>query len=368
MQFVINAIGKFEFTHKCSHPTKETFSAMIKIKPRYYLIAAATGLLIAAALVFMLFFSTFSTKSATSYIYIDQDDTTDSIVARLDSIGSTFSIAGFTTLARHYEYDKNIKTGYYGIPTDKSTFRVFRLLQLGEQTPVRITVPSVRRMEHLAARLDRQLMIDSASIAKALTDNENLQALGFDTVTAFGLIVPNTYEVYWNMSADALMKRLAREHKTFWSGRREAKAKEMGMTKNEVITLASIVDWETLKDVENPTVAGLYLNRLRKGIKLQSDPTVIYAMNDLSIRRVTHAMLKKESPYNTYLNTGLPPGPIMVPSISAIDGVLNAEKHNYIFMCAKEDFSGTHNFATTFAEHNRNARKWADALNKRGIR
>ncbi len=341
---------------------------MIHIKSRYYLYAAGVGIVAAAVLVFMLFFSTFSTKSDTCYIYIDQDDTVDSIAAKLDTIGSFHSMAGFTTLARHYDYAESIKTGYYGIPAGENTFRVFRLLQRGNQTPVKIIVPSVRTMEQLAARLDKQLMLDSATIASALTDNARLQQLGFDTITAPALVVPNTYEVYWNMGIDALMKRLSREHDAFWNAKRKARAKEMDMTENEIVTLASIVDWETGHDPEMPDIAGLYLNRLRIGMKLQADPTVVYANRNLGVRRVTLDMLKTDSPYNTYVYAGLPPGPIMIPSAAAIDAVLNHKANKYLYMCAKEDFSGTHNFASTFTEHIINARRYSRALNARGIK
>ncbi len=341
---------------------------MIKIRTRYYLYAAGAGIIIAVALLYYLFFSTFSTKSDIHYIYIDADDTTDSIVAKLDTIGSTHSIAGFKTLARHYDYGKHIKTGRYGITPGETTFRTFRTLQLGRQTPVNITVPSVRTMELLASRLDKQLMLDSTTIAKALTDNDFCKKQGFDTTTIAALFIPNTYEVYWNISLDALMKRMVREHKSFWEGRRSERAKEMNMSINEIVTLASIVDEETANNGEKPTIAGLYLNRLRIGMPLQADPTVKYAMRKFKLRRIYNDMLKTESPYNTYLNKGLPPGPIRIPSIAGIDAVLNHANHKYLYMCAKEDFSGTHNFATTFAEHKANARRYTRALNERGIR
>ncbi len=341
---------------------------MIKIRSRYYLYTAGIGVLVSIALLCYLFFSTFAAKDGTHHLYIDADDNTDSIVAKLDTIANTHSIAGFTILARYYQYDKSIKTGHYVLEPGESTFRIFRLLQLGRQTPVRITIPSVRTVERLAASIDRQLMLDSASIATILTDNEQCRQLGYDTTTIAAFIIPNTYEVYWNIGLEAFMKRMSREHDAFWNGKRSNRAKEMGMTPIEVVTLASIVDEETANNGEKPTIAGLYLNRLRIGMPLQADPTVKFAMRKFKLRRIYKDMLKTQSPYNTYLNKGLPPGPIRIPSVAGIDAVLNHAKHNYLYMCAKEDFSGTHNFSASYQEHLRNARRYAHALNQRGIK
>ena len=237
-----------------------------------------------------------------------------------------------------------------------------------------LVVPSVRTMADMAGRLAQQLMVDSASIAQQLNDTERVKEMGYSLETLPTLFVPNTYEVYWDISVEGLLARLVRENRTFWNAERIGKLKSVSqyageeMTKEKVATLAAIVDSETANNGEKPNIAGLYLNRMRIGMPLQSDPTVIYALQDFSIRRVLHEHLKVDSPYNTYKNVGLPPGPIRVASIAGIDAVLNYAKHDYLYMCAKEDFSGTHNFAVTYAEHQRNAARYVRALNERGIR
>ena len=181
------------------------------------------------------------------------------------------------------------------------------------------------------------------------------------------MFVPNTYDVYWNMSIDELLQRMQKEHDRFWKGDREAKAAEMQMTPIEVCTLASIIDEETSNNAEKPMIAGMYLNRLKEGMPLQADPTIKFALKQFELKRIYNKLLNTESPYNTYRNEGLPPGPIKIASIKGIDAVLNYTSHDYLYMCAKEDFSGTHNFARTYQEHLKNADKYTKALNERGI-
>ena len=219
----------------------------------------------------------------------------------------------------------------------------------------------------LAARVARQLMIDSVTLATHLNNPDTWKSLGYTRETFPALFIPDTYEVYWETSAQSFVDRMAKVNHDFWNGKRTNKAKQIGLTPIEVVTLASIVDSETANNAEKSRIAGLYINRLNRGMLLQSDPTVIYAVGDFSIRRVLNIHLQTQSPYNTYIVHGLPPGPIRIPSIAGIDAVLNYERHNYIYMCAKEDFSGTHNFATTYAEHMQNARKYINALTKRNI-
>jgi UPF0755 protein len=241
------------------------------------------------------------------------------------------------------------------------------------EKPVMLVVPSTRTMDAMAGKLANQLMADSASIAQYLRDETNIKALGYTKESLLGMFIPNTYEVYWDVSIEKLMERMKKENAAFWNEERMGKLKEVSqyageeMTKEKVITLASIVDSETANNGEKPTIAALYMNRMRRPMALQSDPTVIYAVGDFSIRRVLHEHLKVESPYNTYRNLGLPPGPIRVPSIAGIDAVLNHDKNDYIYMCAKEDFSGTHNYAVSYGEHLRNAARYTKALNERGI-
>ena len=211
-------------------------------------------------------------------------------------------------------------------------------------------------------------MFDSTAINEFLTNKVYIEHIGYTTATFPTLIIPNTYEFYWNIEPEQFMIRMIREHKKFWNKERLAKAKAINMTPEEVATLASIVDEETNNNNEKPIVAGLYINRLKRNIPLQADPTIKFAIGDFSRKRILNADLQIESPYNTYKNTGLPPGPIRIASIAGIESVLNHAKHNYIYMCAKEDFSGTHNFATTLSEHNANARRYQAALNKLNIK
>ena len=230
-----------------------------------------------------------------------------------------------------------------------------------------LVIGSVRTLDKLARNVGNQLMIDSAEIMQALHDTARWNSQGYTPENLPSLFIPETYQVYWDMDTRTFLNRMAKEHDHFWNQSRRAKADSLGMTPAEVATLASIVEEETNNRKEKPIVAGLYINRLRAGIPLQADPTVKFALQDFSLRRITNAHLNFPSPYNTYLNTGLPPGPIRIPSPAGIDAVLNYTRHNYLYMCAKEDFSGTHNFASTYAVHMQNARKYWNALNKRKI-
>ncbi len=308
------------------------------------------------------------TNKEVAYVYIDQNDNVDSLRNKLSNVAHPKKMEGFDLLASHYEFEKGIRTGRYKITKDMSMLQFMRNVRAHNEVPIMLVVPSVRTVKEMAGRLGRQLMIDSASIAKVFTDAKMCDSLGYTKQTIPAFFIPNSYEVFWDISLNQLVERLAKENKVFWSETRTKKAEQLEMSKEEVATLASIIDSETNNKGEKPRVAGLYINRLNKGMLLQSDPTVIFALQDFSIRRVLKRHLEFKSPYNTYKNKGLPPGPIRIPSISGIDAVLNYEQHPYIYMCAKEDFSGTHNFAKTYGEHLQNARRYTNALNKRGIK
>ena len=294
------------------------------------------------------------------FIYIDRDDTADSV--------RTKSGLGWRWDAYRKVFSFHPRTGRYHVYPEMTCLQLYRLLRNGTQEPMKLVVPTARTMDRLASVLSKSLMVDSAEIATALTDSFYLSTRGYTTATIPALFIPNTYEVYWDISVDKLMERMERENERFWTAERKAKAEACGLTTQEVATLASIVDEETANDAEKPMIAGLYLNRLRKGMLLQADPTVKFAVGDFTLRRILGKHLKVESPYNTYLVEGLPPGPIRIASIAGLEAVLNHKNHNYLYMCAKEDFSGTHNFAVTLAEHQRNARRYINALNARGIR
>lgn len=336
--------------------------------PKTYLIPAAIGLLLVVGLPFYFFFRSVSTQEATHYIYIDQDDTQDSVIAKIKPIAHPASMAGLQTLLRHAGYGNHIKTGRYAINSGEGAVTIFRRLRSGQQESIKITIPEARTMDRLASTLSKKLMLDSATIASALYSQDVCQKYGYDTCTIAALFLPNTYDIYWNVSVDGLLGRMQKEHDRFWNADRRAKAAKLEMTPVEVATLASIIDEETANTAEKPMVAGMYINRLRQSMPLQADPTIKFALKDFGLRRIYNTMLKVESPYNTYVNEGLPPGPIKIASIRGIDAVLNHTEHDYLYMCAKEDFSGTHNFAKTYNEHLKNAAKYTKALNERGIK
>ena len=302
----------------------------------------------------------------TTYIYIDRDDDVDSVYHKIIDAGNPKQMHGFESLVRYQGY--NVKTGRYAIkPTDNMRY-LHRRLSMGYQTPVKLTVGSVRTLDRIARNTARQLMVDSCEIANILNDTAYISKLGFTPETLPALFIPNTYEVYWNMSSEDFMQRMLKEHKAFWNEKRLKQAEAIGLTPIEVATLASIVEEETANQAEKPMVAGLYINRLKKGMLLQADPTVKFSLQEFGLKRILFKHLEVDSPYNTYKDAGLPPCPIRIPSFLGLESGFNYTKHNYIYMCAKEDFSGTHNFAVTSAQHAANARKYQQALNRRGIR
>lgn len=325
-------------------------------------------LLSAAVSTYLLLFNRPFQITEPTFIYIDEDDSADSVFAKIETSLSPKSMTGLKMIAKLNDYNQNIFTGAYRINSEMTVLETFRMLKAGRQTPVRLIVPSVRTMDKLASRIAKQIMADSVSIVSLLNDSSYIASLGYGKATIPALFIPNTYEVYWNMTADGFMKRMVRENKSFWNTERTEKAKALDMTKEEVCTLASIVDEETANNAEKPLVAGLYINRLKRGMLLQADPTVKFSLQDFGLRRILFKHLETDSPYNTYKHAGLPPGPIRIASVAGINSVLNYSRHDYIYMCAKEDFSGTHNFASNLSEHNRNARRYQQALNRRNIK
>lgn len=303
----------------------------------------------------------------TTYLYIDRDDTIDSIYNKVKNQGHPKSFKGFLWIAKYRNYPKNIHTGRYAIHPGENVYHVFSRFYRGYQDPINLTIGSVRTLDRLARSVSKQLMIDSAEVANIMNDSVFQQKLGYTKETMPCLFIPETYQVYWDMSVTDFFERMQKEHHKFWNQERLNKATTIGMTPAEVCTLASIVEEETNNNSEKPMVAGLYINRLHSDMPLQADPTIKFALQDFGLRRITNAHLSVDSPYNTYRNLGLPPGPIRIPSPIGLDAVLNYVKHDYIYMCAKEDFSGTHNFASNYADHMKNARKYWNALNERKI-
>ena len=301
-------------------------------------------------------------------IYIRPDMT----LAALNDTLQTYCGDGFakrtTRVLSWFDTDLSASSGAYEIRQSDNPITAARKIRNREQTPVKFTFNNLRLKEQFAQRAAQQLMMQQSDIASLLNDSTTCAKYGKSTTTIANILLPDTYEMYWNVSPQSLLDRLHSYYQQFWNAERLEKASKMGLTPDEVQTLASIVEEESARHDEHGMIARLYINRLERGIPLQADPTVKYAIGDFSIRRITNAMLTTPSPYNTYVNKGLPPGPIRIASKRAIDAVLNAPQHNYLYMCAKEDFSGYHNFTASYSQHLANARRYQAELNRRNIK
>ena len=274
----------------------------------------------------------------------------------------------FDIYAERLNLKESFKKGHYVVKDGMNVIEIVRMLKLGLQTPVNVTMNNVKIPAQLAGKLAVQLEADSVELVNVLTDKALAKKMGFESpLTMFSILLPNTYEFYWTVKPEEFVERMYKEYKNFWNGARDEKRKRTGLNRVEVATLASIVYEETRKVDEMPRVAGVYMNRLRTGMPLQADPTIKYAMQNFGLRRILKSYLKYESPYNTYINKGLPPSPICMPSIQAIDAVLNFEKHDYLYFCARPTFDGYHNFAKSYSQHLANARAYQAELNKRKI-
>jgi UPF0755 protein len=308
------------------------------------------------------------TKGSRAYIRIPEGASFEQVMDSVDKENVIIDKLSFRFMAKLMDYPKLIKAGHYELKNKATNYQLIADLRAGRQSPVKLTFTNVRLKRELTKKLSQDLSATQTQLDSLLASDRYVKSLGFDTTTILTMFIPNTYEMYWNTSATELMKRMKKEYDAFWTEQREAKAEALGLTKAQVSTLASIVQAEQSQHSdERPRIAGVYLNRLRKGIPLQADPTVVYAVGDFGIRRVLNVHLKTDSPYNTYKYKGLPPGPINLPAINSIDAVLNPEHHDYIYFCAKEDFSGYHSFAVNETEHLRNARRYQAALNQRNI-
>lgn len=312
----------------------------------------------------------------TPNILVEEDDrlfaipkgsTFDDVRNRLYEERYINDAVSFSLLSKIKNYDREVKAGLYLLKTDMNNMEAINLLRSGAETPIKLTFSNARLLEQLPKILTQNLAIDSAEMASFILNDTVSNYYGFDKQNFISMFIPNTYEVYWTSSPKKILDRMKREYDRFWTDSRKQKAAELGITPNEVATLASIVKAETNKMDEAPTVAGVYINRLKRRMPLQADPTLVFAIGDFSIRRILNKDKVFESPYNTYKYQGLPPGPINMPSIPAIDAVLNYEDHRYLYFCANADFSGYHVFARTLSEHNVNARKFQRALNKERI-
>jgi UPF0755 protein len=300
-------------------------------------------------------------------LYIPTGSNFDTVINILTKKKIIEDTSNFLWVAKKKNYHNHVYPGRYVIQDEMSNNQLVNLLRSGEQEPVDVVFNSVRTKEKLAGIIAQQIEADSASIVALLEDNQYLEQFGFNKKTVYAMFLPNTYEFWWNTSAREFIKRMNKEYNRFWTDSKRQQAEEMKFTPIEVSTLASIVDEETIRDEEMDMIAGVYINRLEKGMRLQADPTVKFALGDFTIKRVLDKHLQVDSPYNTYKYSGLPPGPILIPSIAAIEAVLNYKKHDYLFFVAKPDFSGYHNFSKTHYQHIRNAKEYRKALNQKRI-
>jgi len=308
-----------------------------------------------------------TTLHEADYILIPTGSSIEDVTQLLYEKGVIVNRSTFEWLARKMKYAEHVYPGRYRITNGMSNHDLIEMLRTGKQDPVKLVFNPMRGVDHLGGVVAKQIEVDSVSLDRMLNDPDVAAQYGFSLATFPSMFIPNTYEFFWNTSAEKFINRMHKEYEHFWNDARKAKAKRLDLSPVEVVTLASIVEEETVKGSEKSRIAGVYRNRLRKGMMLQADPTVKFAIGDFTIRRILNKQLQVNSPYNTYRFAGLPPGPINYPSPSTVDAVLNAEKHSYLYFCAREDFSGYHNFSTTLKEHNKNAAAYRRALSRQGI-
>ncbi|WP_053406715.1 endolytic transglycosylase MltG [Persicobacter sp. CCB-QB2] len=306
-------------------------------------------------------------KSEPAYIYISNGDSFKDLQNQLYDRDIVNDAVAFSFVAKLMKLPASLKPGKYKLEPNMNNRQAIAIFRSGNQTAVNITFNNLRFLKDLPAKITDKLEMDSSQLAQALSDTVLMQKFGFDQANYKSMFIPNTYSVYWDLSPEELIERMNYEYRQFWTDQRKAKADSLGLSLQEVSTLASIVYAESKKSDEYPRIAGVYYNRLQKRMHLDADPTLVYAHGDFGIKRVLNKHKEIDSPYNTYRNYGLPPGPINMPSITAIDGVLNLEQHKYLYFCASEDFSGYHKFATNLTDHLNNARRFQNALNRARI-
>lgn len=304
------------------------------------------------------------------YVYVPTGSTYEDVKKIIEPFVENMN--RFEMVASKRSYPENVKSGRFLFTQGMNSYQLVKSLR--SNVPVKLAFNNQERLENFAGRVSSQIEPDSLLLMKTFKDSIFLKENGFNEENVFAVFIPNTYEVYWNITAEKFRDKMIKEYRNFWNKERIAKAQKQGLTPIEATILASIVHKESVKKDERPRIAGAYLNRLRLGMPLQADPTVIYAIKknsndfDQVIKRVFYKDLLTKSPYNTYVNIGLPPGPIAMPDITALDAVLNPEKNNYIYFCASVERFGYHEFAATLAEHNVNAKKYADWINSQGVK
>ncbi|MDR2037812.1 MAG: endolytic transglycosylase MltG [Bacteroidales bacterium] len=297
------------------------------------------------------------------FFFIPTGSTYDDVCILLSETGLQ-DMRSFRCVAEKMNYPNTLKAGRYRLTDGMNNINLVRMLRSGRQIPVKVTFNNIRLGTQLAGVVSENIEADSTDIVTLLSDSVYLLKYKLNPQTVLSLFIPNTYEFFWNTSAQGFMERMEKEHTRFWNDSRKKKAREINMTPTEVSILASIIEEETQMNSEKPTMAGVYINRIQKGMLLQADPTVKFAAGDFMIKRVLNKHKEIDSPYNTYKYKGLPPGPICIPSIASLDAVLDYQKSDYLYFCAKDDLSGYHSFARTLEQHNRNAQAYQRALNK----
>lgn len=300
-------------------------------------------------------------------LYLPTGSSYEAVVDSLDAHGCIGNHAIFNNMARLRHYRDNVKGGCYVIGAHNNVWNTLTKLYYGNQDPIHVTINKYRTKEQLCQYLDKKLELSADTLLAMLQNDSICAAYGHTTATIIGIFVQNTYDIYWNISPSKLLDRMKKESDRFWNNNRIDKCKALKLTPDEVITLASIVEEETNKNDEKELIASVYLNRLRKGMLLQADPTLKFAAGDFTLRRILNKHMESNNPYNTYRFPGLPPGPICIPGPKSIDAVLANRKTEYLYFCAKADFSGYHAFATSLAQHNANAAAFHAELNKRKI-
>ncbi|MBS1781307.1 MAG: endolytic transglycosylase MltG [Bacteroidetes bacterium] len=324
-------------------------------------------LLIATIAVYKTFGPNTGSLSRGEFLYIHTNARFDDVQKELEQGGYIGDMFSFNLLAKATKYPEHVHAGKYKISRGMSNFNIIRMLRSGHQTPVKLVINKLRTRHDFIHLVGTQLEADSNQLFSLMTDSTFLAGYGLDTNTAMCAIMPDTYEFFWNTNAEHAFEKIAKSYHAFWTDERRQQAQAKNLTVPQATTIASIVEEETNKNDEKPLIASVYLNRLHKGMLLQADPTVKFAVGDFTIKRITGAYLGINSPYNTYKFKGLPPGPICTPSKKSIEAVLQAPDNSYLYFCAKEDFSGYHNFATNLADHMKNARAYQQALDARGI-
>lgn len=338
-------------------------------------VIATIGVIVGGVFAYIVYNAIFSPNTAfnneEAHLYVSKDS--KSFEEVLEDITPLLKdVESFVAVAEKKQYNTNVKSGHFIITKGMNNNEIIDAIRL-RGVPVKVSFNNQERLENLAGRIASQIDVDSLSLLTAMKDPVFLKEQGFNEDTALTMYIPNSYEVYWDTTAEELRNKMLKAFKTFWNEKRLAQAKKLNLSPKEVYTIASIVQKETAKVDERPRVAGVYLNRLRDGIKLDADPTVIYAVKkskddwDMVIKRVLYRDLETESPYNTYKNAGVPPGPIFMPDVSAIDAVLNPEEHSYYYFVADVKNFGYHKFAKTLSQHNVNSAAYRKWINNQGV-